>query len=52
MIITKIMVSLTTLKKPNTLYISSTQSSRTFEGGPFLYFQFEDVKSFQFFNFP
>ena len=25
MIITKIMVSLTTLKKPNTLYISSTQ---------------------------
>ena len=45
------MVSRTALKKPNLLYISSTQSARTFKGNPFLYFQFEDFKAFQLFKF-
>ena len=39
------MISFTALKKPNLLYISSTQSARTFKGNPFLYFQFEDLKA-------
>ena len=46
-----IIVSLSDLNKPNLLYISSTQSARTFKGNPFLYFQFEDFKAFQLFKF-
>ena len=38
MIIAMIMVSLTTLKKPKLLFVSSTQSARTFKGNPFLIF--------------
>ena len=39
-------VSFTALKKPNLLYISSTQSSGIFKGNLFLYFQFQDFKVF------
>ena len=46
-----IMVSLSSLNKPNLLYISSTQSARAFKGNPFLYFQFEDFKTFQMLKF-
>ena len=46
-----IMVSLSGLNKPNLLYISSTQSARAFKENPFLYFEFEDFKALQFFNF-
>ena len=49
MIIAMIMVSLITLAK--FLYVSSTQSARTFKGNPFLYFQCEDFKNFQLFKF-
>ena len=38
-----IMITLTALKKPNLLYISSTQFARTFKGNPFLYSQFEYI---------
>ena len=51
MIMAMTMVNLTTLKKPKLLYVSSTQSTRTFKGNPFLYFQFEDFKDFQLFKF-
>ena len=51
MIIAIVMVSLTASKKPNLLYISLTQSARTFKGNPFLYFQFVDLKAFQLFKF-
>ena len=39
-------VSFTALKKPNLLYISSTQSSGIFKGNLFLYSQFQDFKVF------
>ena len=42
-----IMASLSRLNRPNLLYISSTQSARAFKGNAFLYFQFEDFKTFQ-----
>ena len=45
MIIAVIMVSLTDLKKPNLLDMSSIQSARTFKGNPFLHFQFGDFKA-------
>ena len=51
MIIAMIMVKITVLKKPNLLYIHSTQSARTFKGNLFLYFQFENFKAFQLFKF-
>ena len=51
MIIAIFMVSLTASKKPKLLYISLTQSARTFKGNPFLYFQFVDLKAFQLFKF-
>ena len=47
MIIEMIMISFTALKKPKLLYISSTQSTRTFKGNPFLSFQYEDFKAFK-----
>ena len=50
-IIAMIMVSLTALKKPNLLYVSSAQSARTYKGNPFLYFQYKDFKAFQLFKF-
>ena len=40
------MVSLTALKKSNSLYVSSTQFARTLKGNPLLYFKFEDLKTF------
>ena len=51
MIIAMIMVSLTALKKPNLLYISSSQSARAFKENPLNYFQFEDFKAFQLLKF-
>ena len=42
---------LSALSKPNLLYIRSTQSARAFKGNPFLYFQFEDFKTFQLLKF-
>ena len=45
------MVSLTASKKPNLLYINSTQSARKFKENTFMYFQFEDFKAFQLFKF-
>ena len=46
-----IMVSHSALNKPNLLYISSTQSARTFKGNLFPYFKFEDFKAFQLLKF-
>ena len=43
-----IMFSLSALNKPNLLWISPTQSARTFKENPFLCFQFQDFKAFTF----